>query len=189
MSYGHSGYEQSWPAYPQAGFADAWSYGTRRSAPASVHVVAILQYLGGLLALAGAGLLTLLAVKVRSEPAHPSTDIISPEGASRLFAVAAVFFAVSGIVAIVLGRKLQRGRNWARIVLVVLSAASIVGTLYRSAVLHDDPRYLGGLAIPALYLILLNTRAVRAWCHRAARGPQSRAKTSPVASQLHGRRR
>jgi hypothetical protein len=164
MSYGYRGYEQSWPAYPQPGFALGTPYLARRSAPASVHVVAILQYLGGLLVLAGAGVLAGLAAGVVSAPHDPNVDVMTPAGASRLFAVAAGFLAVCGLVAIVLGRKVQRGRSWARVVLIVLNVISVLATLYQSFAVFHDTRYLAGLALPVLYLILLNTRAARAWC-------------------------
>jgi hypothetical protein len=145
MSYGYGG-----------------QYMSRGSAPASVHTVAILQYLGGALALAGGVLLAVLAVRTRSQPFHPSTDIISPEGASRLFWVGAVFFAISGLIAIWLGRKAQRGRNWARWILILLSVLTIVGTVFQSYQLNNS-RYYSGVVLPILYLILLNTRAARSW--------------------------
>jgi hypothetical protein len=45
MSYGYS------PSYPPTRYDYGYAEPTRRSAPASVHLVAIMQYLGGLVLL------------------------------------------------------------------------------------------------------------------------------------------
>lgn len=138
-------------------------YVSRASAPASIQTVAILQYLGGLVVLAGAVLFALLAAKAVQLPSNPANQFVAADAESRLFVVGAVFLGISGLVAIVLGRKVQRGRNWARWILVLLSVLSLVSTVYQSYQLGDS-RYYGGLVLPVLYLILLNTRAARSWC-------------------------
>src|SRR4029079_12363876 len=56
MSYGYPA-PQGYNAYSGYGTP----YPVRRSAPASIHTVAIIQYIGGLLALAMAALLALVA--------------------------------------------------------------------------------------------------------------------------------
>jgi hypothetical protein len=138
-------------------------YVSRRSAPASVQTVAILQYVGGLLALAGAVLFALLAAKTVTPPANTVSRVVAADAQSRVFVAGAVFFAISGIIAIWLGRKVQRGRNWARWILIVLSVLSLVSTVYQSYQLGNSS-YYGGVVLPILYLILLNTRAARSWC-------------------------
>jgi hypothetical protein len=145
------------PAYPVA-------YPVRRSAPLSVHAVAVLQYLGGTLALGLAAFATYLAVLgVRQEP-HPNSDFIDPRVFAAMMAIAAGVFGLSGLVAFVLGRKFQRGREWARIVLIVLNVVTVAGVLYQGLSEPQYVSYLVALVVPALYLVLLNTRAARGWC-------------------------
>ncbi len=136
----------------------------RRSAPTPIHLVAIVQYLGGVIALALACLFAVLAITEKSRPTNPSIDVMSTAGASTLFGIGAGVFAVTGVVAIVLGRKLQLGRNWARIVLVVLNVLSIGGTIYEAFGTLNQSRWAASLVLPVLCLILLNTRSARAWC-------------------------
>lgn len=168
MSYGYQA-PQGYNAY------NAYSgYGTpypvRRSAPASIHTVAIIQYLGGLLALAFAALLALVAFGGAS---RYSADIDRYGDLSRtgittvatLFGVMAAIVAVVGIIAIWLGRKVQVGRNWARIILIILNVLSLAGTAYNVIMERTVDVTIGGVILPALCLILLNTRAARSWCH------------------------
>ena len=165
MSYGYQA-PQGYNAYPGYGTP----YPVRRSAPASIHTVAIIQYIGGILALVGAALLALVAVGGAS---RYSADIEQYGDLSRtglttvatLFGVVAAFVAVVGLIAIWLGRKLQRGRNWARIILIILNVLSVAGTVYNVVTQQGANGYLTGLIIPVLCLILLNTRAARSWCH------------------------
>jgi hypothetical protein len=70
-----------------------------------------------------------------------------------------------GIVALlwlVIARKLQTGQQWARITVILLSLLSIAGTSYEVWQLADR-QLLPGLALPVLYVLLLNTRAARSW--------------------------
>jgi hypothetical protein len=138
-------------------------YVSRGSAPASIQTVAILQYIGGLITLAGAVLFALLAAKAVNLPDNPASRYVAADAETRLFVVGAVVLGISALIAILLGRKVQRGRNWARWVLILLSLLSLVSTVYQSYQLGNS-RYYGGLVIPVLYLILLNTRAARSWC-------------------------
>jgi hypothetical protein len=148
-------------AYP---YAYPPAYPVRRSAPASVHLVAVMQYLGGALSWLAAAFATYLAVlSARQEP-HPNTDFIDPRFFAAMMAVAAGVCGLSGLVAFILGRKLQRGREWARIVLIVLNVLSIAGVVYESLAASGVPSHLGALVVPVLYLLLLNTRAARDWC-------------------------
>jgi hypothetical protein len=73
--------------------------------------------------------------------------------------------AIVGLIAIWLGRKVQRGRNWARVILIILNVLSLAGTAYSMYQSRTVDVSLGGVIIPILCLILLNTRAARSWCH------------------------
>jgi hypothetical protein len=149
MSYGYASY----------GYGTA--YASRRSAPPSVHGVAILQYLAGFVLLLAAGLITLVSV------AGDRWTADLPDSARNMIAgtglAIAAFLGFAGLFTVVVGRKLQRGRQWARILVMVLSALSLAGTLYNGLLLSRDTNVLVGLVFPVLYLILLNTRAARSW--------------------------
>jgi hypothetical protein len=142
----------------------------RRSAPASIHVVAVLQYLGGALVLLVAGLLG-VAGAVGLHRFGADLGRYRTATGTVIF-LAAAFVALIGIIAIWLGRKVQIGRNWARIVLIILNALSVLGTFYRISHEHLGPDalerhvggYLGELVLPMLCFLLLNTRAARSWC-------------------------
>ena len=165
MSYGYPA-PQGYSAYPGYGTP----YPVRHSAPASIHTVAIIQYIGGFFALLAAGLLALVAFGGAS---RYSSEIDRYGDLSRtglttvatLFGVMAGIVAVVGLIAIWLGRKLQRGRNWARIILIILNVLSVAGTAYNVVTNQTVDITLGGVIIPVLCLILLNTRAARSWCH------------------------
>jgi hypothetical protein len=73
--------------------------------------------------------------------------------------------ALVAIIAIWLGRKLQVGRNWARIILIVLNGLSLAGTVANAVQGERTAAVVAGGVLPLLCLILLNTRAARSWCH------------------------
>ena len=139
-------------------------YATRSTAPVSLHVVAIFQYLGGLAMLAIAALFGFAASDMLAQWGDQFGTRTS--SATPVIAFVVAFFATVGLIAIVLGRKVQRGRNWARILLTVLNAlslASVAWQVYSTSLL--TPSAIVSAAFPALFLILLNTRAARSWCH------------------------
>jgi hypothetical protein len=145
MAYGH--------AYP------------RRSAPVSVHLVALMQYLGGLVVLFAAGLLAFFALAGQRVPAQVNGVPMPPELRgieNTLLGVAAVIGLV-GLLAIVIGRKLQRGRQWARVLVLVLSALDLASALYAGFVQGTSPRGIAAIVVPVLYLGLLNTPSARSW--------------------------
>jgi hypothetical protein len=150
MSYGHPQQQQAWPTY---GYGHA--YVSRRTAPVSVHIVAIVQYAGGLLMLAAAGLLSYGSTLAIDAPVRSEVESI-------LWPVVGVLAAV-GLFAIILGRKLQRGRNWARVLLNLFNLLTVASILYADLTRLHDGRSLTGLIVPVLCLILLNTRAARSW--------------------------
>ena len=155
MSYGY-----------QYGYAAP--YAQRRSAPASLHIVAIVQYLGGLFTWLVAALFALIAFGSTRIPELEQRlpNGVNVNGAAVAIGLVAGFFFLVGLIAIVLGRKVQAGRNWARIVLTILNGLSVLGSL--AQLVHSggyQNGFLPGLLIPLLCLILLNTGAARSWCH------------------------
>ena len=73
-----------------------------------------------------------------------------------------ITLALLGLFWFVIAHHLELGRQWARttvLVLSVLSGAAVGYDAWRSR----DPDRLLGLALPLLYLMLLNTRAARSW--------------------------
>lgn len=133
-----------------------------RSAPVSVHFIAILYYLGGaiyLLAAAGAGL---IAASGRLDQLDTSRVQISQDERVVATVTAVAVLAVLGLITIWFGRRLQLGRQWARVLLMtllVLSVAAIAAATWMA----QDPTVLIALVQPAFYLMLLNTRAARSW--------------------------
>ena len=82
--------------------------------------------------------------------------------AALVLLVAAGVLAVLALITLVIARKLQRGRQWARALVLFLSVVSVASVAY-SFYTTADPRSAAGLFLPVLYLILLNTRAARSW--------------------------
>jgi hypothetical protein len=136
----------------------------RPTAPPSVHIVALFQYLGGLLTLlagAGVALLTFGGRRAFDERRIQIPDSVQ-QGLTGLGVVIAAALAVVALLWLVIARKLQTGEQWARITVLALSVLSIAGTGY-DAWRFGDRQVLGGLVLPVLYLVLLNTRAARSW--------------------------
>lgn len=143
----------------------------RTTAPLSLHLVAVAQYLGGLLSLAMAAMLGLAAANLfpRLEYTSGATTISNrPDDVTPLVAVICAVFALVGLTAIVLGRKVQRGRNWARLLLTGLNVLSAAGAAWQAYSLADwSAPAVVAIAVPVLFVVLLNTRAARDWCrHR-----------------------
>ena len=148
--------EQSWP--DQGSLEPVRN--RRRSAPVSVHVLAVLHYLTGAAALAIAGGGAAIAIT------DTGRDIIYPPDLPA-FAATVTGIAVGGVCVIVLGRKLQRGSRLARAAAITLSllCAGVAGYQSWSA---GDPWRLTWLAAPALVLVLCATPAARSWFRRSA---------------------
>jgi hypothetical protein len=128
-------------------------------APVGVHIVAVLQYVTGLVLLLAAvaiGLVTFHEGRV-GDTELPESVRSAVTGAG--IAIAA-FCTVAGLFALMIGRRLQRGRQWARVLVIALSALSLAANVYTLVTTGlADP--LSGLVLPSLYLALLNTRAAR----------------------------
>lgn len=167
MSYG---YGQPHPAYAQPpAYGPAHGNPGRRSAPPGVHVLAILQYLAGLVTLGVAALFTWAAVVVANgtyadlDGTPIAGDLINQEGAVTVLGVAAGVVALFGLLTIFLGRKLQRGRQWARVIVLMLSILSLVSLGLSIALTQQLDVSIASVAYPVLCLILLNTGAARSW--------------------------
>jgi len=135
-----------------------------RGAPAGVHIVAIMQYLTGLVLILAAGIIGVLKF---NDGRIGDTEVPeSIRGAVTGFGLPIAALAlVAGFVVLSIGRRIHRGRRGARLLVIVLSALSLginVYTLVTKGV--ADP--LSGLVLPTIYLVLLNTPPVRAWFRR-----------------------
>jgi hypothetical protein len=164
MSYGYG------HPYPAAyAPAPAYAPAARRSAPPGVHVLAILQYLSGAVTLAAAAVMTWVAIVVgngtyETATTGPVTDeIIDNEAGAVIFGVVAGVLALVGLITVFLGRKLQRGRQWARVVVLMLSLLSLAAVVASVAVEQRIDVSVAGVAYPVLCLVLLNTGAARSW--------------------------
>jgi hypothetical protein len=138
----------------------------RATAPASVHVVALFQYLVGLLTLlAATGVVLLLYGRGR---VLDEQRVRIPETLRRRIVegqaglVMAVGMAVVALMWLIIARSLQRGGQWARLTILTLSVLSIVATGW-NAWHYRNPPVLAGIALPLLYVLLLNTQAARSW--------------------------
>jgi hypothetical protein len=134
----------------------------RRSAPMSVHAVAVLQYLGGVAALAIGALFAYLSVVAAGDTATEE-DFFAPETVAIAFGITAGVATVCGLVGILLGRKVQVGRQWARVVLLMLCGATVV-SIVGSIVLYQAGLWTAvGTVYPVIGIALLNTRSARAF--------------------------
>jgi hypothetical protein len=141
----------------------------RPSAPASVHVVAFFQYVGALLTLAAAALAAMIARgATRGAPLERIPESVR-QGLAGTGLVIAITLGVLGLFWLVVARKLQRGRAWARFTVVTLSLLSIAGTAY-DYWLGRRLDVLFGLALPLLFILLLSTHAARTWFRYGSRG-------------------
>jgi hypothetical protein len=165
MSYGYGHPHPAAFAPPPPGYG----HPGRRSAPPGVHVIAILQYLGGLLTLGVAALFTWAAIVFANGTYEDvsgtpfADDLIDTEGAATIAAVIAGAVAVFGLITIVLGRKVQRGRQWARVIVIMLSVLSLLSIGASIALTQRIDVSIASVAYPVLCLILLNTAAARSW--------------------------
>jgi hypothetical protein len=154
MSYGYSATVPDYQGYDEAV--------RRRSAPASVRVLATVQYLAGLALLAVAGLIVLTAAGGTRYTDPVSGHLLHSQGVS-----AAGLYGFAGLFVLVIGRKLHRGRQWARVFVLAVSVVTASATLYDGlAGTGTRTNVLIGLVCPVVYLVLLNTAAARAWYAR-----------------------
>jgi hypothetical protein len=151
---------QQYPAYPDPYGAPPPPPAPPR-APVGVHIVAVLQYLTGIvlvLAAVAIGVVTFNDGRI-GDTELPGSVRGAVTGAG--LAIAALCL-VAGLIAIAIGRRVHRGRQGARVLVLVLSALSLAMNVY-SLVTTGVADPLSGLVLPTLYLVLLNTRAARDW--------------------------
>jgi hypothetical protein len=141
----YSQYPPAYP-YPQA----------RTSAPVSVHLAAFVLYLSGLLVLVAAA-----AVFAVTRGAGPNGAV--PAEVTRAGLPAAIALGLYALCWLFVGRKVQRGRQWARVLVLTLSVLSVAGGVLE--VLHSGASGLavGQFVVPVLLVVLLNTTAARSW--------------------------
>lgn len=143
------------PAPPQYGM---------RGAPAGVHIVAIMQYVTGLVLILAAGVIGVL--KFNDGRIGDTQVPESIRGAVTGFGLPiAALGLIAGFIAISIGRRIHSGRRGARILVIVLSAVSLGLNIY-TLVTKGAADPLSGLVLPVIYLVLLNTPPVRAWFRR-----------------------
>jgi hypothetical protein len=129
----------------------------RTSAPLSVHLAAFTLYLCGLLVLLAAA-----AVFAVTQGAAGTADGL-PEPVIRAGLPAAIGLGLYALCWLLVGRKVQRGRQWARVLVLVLTVLSLVAGVLE--VLRTGPSGLaaGQFVLPVLMVVLLNTTAARSW--------------------------
>lgn len=158
---------QQYPGQPEYGGYPADPYGppppppAPPRAPVGVHIVAVMQYLTGIvliLASVAIGIVTFNEGRI-GDTELPESVRGAVTGAG--IAIAALTL-VAGLVAISIGRRVHRGKQWARVLVLILSALSLAANVY-SLVTTGVADPLSGLVLPTLYLVLLNTRAARDW--------------------------
>jgi hypothetical protein len=138
--------------------------------PAAVLVVVIAQYLGGVLALGLAGFCVWWAADVDPNRPDPYDNLTPPDLEIAAMVIFSVFFAFFGVLSLTLGLMLQRGREWARITLIIINVlAALLVIVGASVVSEGHPGQLLALAILAAFLVLLNIRSTRRWTGARAR--------------------
>ncbi|MGH3750385.1 MAG: hypothetical protein ACRDT8_23645 [Micromonosporaceae bacterium] len=146
-----------------------WGGAQRSSAPFSVHVAAFFIYLGGLFVLLASLALGAIALGMAQLPTTELPDqyqgLITGTGV-----VVAVFFLLIAFLYFLIARKLQRGRQWARVLVLIFAVLGLIGAALQVVGLLQagvDPQLIGYSATsfigPVLFIVLLNTSAARSW--------------------------
>jgi hypothetical protein len=134
---------------------------TRRSAPMTVHAAAFLLYLGGLIMFA----LAVVAAGGGQLIDGRSDQVPMVDGGLPMAAI----YGFVGLFTLAIGRKVQRGRQWAGFLVIVVSVVSAVATVYTGfANPEGTSNVLLGLVFPVLYVIFLSTPSARSWFARRA---------------------
>lgn len=132
-----------------------------RPAPASVRVAALMLRLGGLATAAFGVLAGYAGVEGAGfGQGWPDGWVAYLTGVGLAGGAAYVF---AGLILFAFGRKVRRGRRWARLLVLGVAALTVGGTLYTGLVGPGNANALFGLVFPVLYLVLLNTPAARSW--------------------------
>src|SRR5919198_3161329 len=113
-------------AYPYQPQPYQPAYQPRSSAPFSVHFVAFFIYLGGVFVLLGALGVGAVALGATQLP----TDQIPEQYRNAITGVGvgvAVVLLLFSFLYFLIARKLQTGRQWARVIVLILSVLGIIG--------------------------------------------------------------
>lgn len=100
---------------------------SKSTMPVGVKVLSVLSYIGALLLLI-AGIFLLIGsgfIASMISTAFPTLSILG----TGLFIFLGILFILWAVLDYFIGRGLWRGQNWARILLIVLSALSLVSSL------------------------------------------------------------
>jgi hypothetical protein len=129
--------------------------------PPPVRVVAVVQYLGGALALAFAALCVYAAASIDPNE-HDPLQVVNPRNFAVFLVYVAAFCTVAGVVALGLGLMLQRGHRWAQVVLIALNLLTAPTVLVVMLAVEARVHVLWSL-LPLLWVGLLVTPRARAW--------------------------
>jgi hypothetical protein len=147
---------------PASGYPPA-----RTGAPASVRVVAAAHYATALTCLGAAGLAVFLAAGDGSALDGVSLPPRVRENVTAIGVGSALALVLVGFFAWLVGRKLRRGRRWARALVLGLSVPSIALTLW-AGFQGQAQHVFAGLVLPVVYVTLLSTAPARRYFHRPA---------------------
>jgi hypothetical protein len=111
-------------------------------------------------ALAVGALFAYLSV-VAARDTATEEDFFAPETVAIAFGITAVVATVCGLVGILLGRKVQVGRPWARVVLLMLCGVTVVSIAGSIALYQAGLWTALGAVYPVIGIALLNTRSAR----------------------------
>ncbi|NJC69833.1 hypothetical protein HC031_08875 [Planosporangium thailandense] len=134
----------------------------RRSAPASVRVAALVGYLAGLALIAiGAGAWTVWAGGDQAL----GVDRMGLLGADLrdVGPAGGLVYVFAGLLVLAVARRLHRGRQWVRVLVVAGCLLSIGVTLYVGLVGRGGVNVFAGLVLPVVYVVLLNLPTARSW--------------------------
>lgn len=76
---------------------------------------------------------------------------------------AIVALGIVGLITLVVAYKLQKGRSWARTLVLVLSVLGLLANLFLLVTQGMGALSLTGVAYCVAMLVLLNTKAARGW--------------------------
>jgi hypothetical protein len=131
-----------------------------------VHIVALFQYVVGLLVLLGAAGIVVLRYGhgrvVDENRIQVPAAVRERIDTGQAVWVMAAGLGILALMWLIIARSLQRGQQWARMTVLTLAMLSIGATLYE-AWRFADQQLLVGLILPLLYVLLLCTRAARSW--------------------------
>lgn len=165
----------AYPPYQPQPYQPAFQQ--RTSAPFSVHFVAFWIYLGGLFVLLGAIAMGAVAIGATQLP----TDKIPEQYRNAITGVGvgvAVVLLLFAVLYFLIARKLQLGRQWARVLVLVFCVLGILGGVLEIIGLvgmsggneaveqaRTGAIVAAGLSLvgPVLFTLLLNTSAARSW--------------------------